>query len=477
MVRLEASAQGHELLTRAATGGRRPAGAGPTGSPPAGAGRAGSPLRPLHSRNFALVWSAALVSNAGSWMQTVALGVLVTARTHQPLWTGLVAAAAFVPIGLLSPVGGALADRFDRRSWLTATTFAELAVAAALAGLAATGTTSPGLVVVVAFLGGSAAALGFPAYQALLPDLVPSEDLVAAVSLSSAQFNLGRVVGPALAGLALVAGGYTLAFAANAASFLAVVVALALVRLEHRATGHGVRESLHRRVVAGVRIALAEPGCRAAIGSISVVALLVSPFIALVPAMAIDVFHRGASATSMLVTAQGIGAVVGALVLPALAARVGPGRAVVGALAALPVAAAAYGLAPTFWLSAAALAVLGACYLCVLSGLNTVVQLRAPERARGRVLGVYLMGLGLVYPLGAVLQGAVAGSGGLRAVTVAGAAGLGILLVVVAVAARPVLAALAAVGPRVGDEPAAGAYAVPGGPGGPAPAVVGEGPP
>ncbi len=466
MVRPEAPAQGHELLTPSTAGGRRPAGA-------ARPGRAGSPLRPLRSRNFALVWSAALVSNVGSWMQTVALGVLVTARTHQPLWTGLVAAAAFVPMGLLSPVGGALADRFDRRAWLTATTLAELVVAAALAVLAATGTTGPGLVVVVAFLGGAAAALGFPAYQALLPDLVAGEDIVAAVSLSSAQFNLGRVVGPALAGLALVAGGYTLAFAANAVSFVAVVVALRLVRLEHRPTAGAVPLSLGARLAAGVRVALAEPGCRAAIGLISAVALLVSPFIALVPAMAIDVFHRGASATSVLVTAQGVGAVVGALALPALAERFGSGRAVLGALAALPVAAAAYGLAPTFWSSAAALAVLGACYLCVLSGLNSIVQLRAPAAARGRVLGIYLMGLGLVYPLGAVLQGAVAGSGGLRAVTVAGAVGLGCLLAVLAVVARPVLAALSGGGsgdPEVpARSPADGDLPV-----GAAPATVGE---
>ncbi len=120
-------------------------------------------LRPLRSRNFALLWSAALVSNIGSWMQAVALGILVTARTHNPLWTGLVAAAAFLPNGLLAPFGGSLADRLDRRRWLLLTTTAETAIAALLSVLAATGRDEPAALVVIAFVGGACGAVGFPA--------------------------------------------------------------------------------------------------------------------------------------------------------------------------------------------------------------------------------------------------------------------------------------------------------------------------
>ena len=180
-------------------------------------------LRPLRSRNFALIWSAALVSNLGSWMQTVALGVLVFARTDQPAWTGLVAAAAFVPIGLLAPVGGALADRLDRRRWLIAHHPGRDGVRRrpGRAGRPPA-TTRPGSLVLLAFLGGASGAIGFPAYQAMVPDLVPSEDLLGAVSLSSAQFNLGRVIGPALAGLVLLTHNYAFVFGINAASFGAV---------------------------------------------------------------------------------------------------------------------------------------------------------------------------------------------------------------------------------------------------------------
>ncbi len=380
-------------------------------------------LRPLRSRNFALIWTAALVSNVGSWMQTVALGVLVFARTGQPGWTGLVAAAAFVPIGLLAPIGGALADRLDRRRWLIVTTLGEMAFAAVLAVLAATGHDPPAALVVLALLGGAAGAVGFPAYQAMVPDLVPPEDLLGAVSLSSAQFNLGRVIGPALAGLVLLTHDYGLVFGVNSASFAAVVVALMLVRLPRppaRAGGAG----FGARIAAGVRAARSEPGCRSAIGLIAFVALLASPFIALVPAMAGDLQRDGVStqvATAILVTAQGVGAVLGALALPILAERLGRRTMLQAALFGVPVLLVLYALAPTLWLSALALLAVGAGYIAVLSGLNTVVQLRAPAEARGRILGIYMMGLGIVYPVGAVLQGVVADRTGVRAVTVAGA--------------------------------------------------------
>jgi MFS family permease len=419
-------------------------------------------LRPLRSRNFALIWSAALVSNVGSWMQTVALGVLVFARTDQPGWTGLVAAAAFIPIGLLAPLGGALADRLDRRRWLIVTTLAEMSFATVLAVLAATGHDPPAVLVVLAFLGGASGAIGFPAYQAMVPDLVPQEDLLGAVSLSSAQFNLGRVIGPALAGLALLTHDYGLVFGINAASFAATVVALVLVRLPKPAVTHE-RLSMRARLVAGARAAAAEPGCRAAIQLIAVVALLASPFIALVPAMS-SVLDRGGVSTSVgtaiLVTAQGVGAVAGALALPTLAERVGRRTMLRAALFLLPVLLVLYGLAPTLWLSALAFLAVGAGYIAVLSGLNTVVQLRAPAAVRGRVLSIYMMGLGIVYPIGAVVQGTIADRTGVRSVTVVGALALLVALAAIALLRPAVFASLGDPGdpttPAARRAPAAG---------------------
>jgi MFS family permease len=377
-------------------------------------------------------------------MQTVALGILVFARTDQPAWTGLVAAAGFLPIGLLAPLGGALADRLDRRRWLIVTTVAEMTFAAILAVLAATGNDPPGVLVLLSFLGGASGAIGFPAYQAIVPDLVPPDDLLGAVSLSSAQFNLGRVIGPALAGLALLSHNYALVFGVNAASFGAVVVALAMVRLP-KPMGAGGAVGIVARIVAGARTAVSEPGCRAAIELIAIVALLASPFIALVPAMSAVVHRHGIGvpvATALLVTAQGIGAVAGALVLPSLAVRVGRGTMLSVALFVLPALLVNYGLAPTLWWSAVAFMGVGAGYIAVLSGLNTVVQLRAPAEARGRVLSIYMMGLGIVYPVGAVLQGWIANHIGVRAVAVAGAVILMAVMGAIAAIRPGLLAAL-----------------------------------
>ena len=393
-------------------------------------------LRPLRSRNFALIWSAALVSNLGSWMQTVALGVLVYARTDKPAWAALVAAAGFIPIGLLAPVGGALADRLDRRKWLIATTLAETMFAAIIAVLAGFHHDPPWALVILSFLGGASGAMGFPAYQAMVPDLVPAEDLLGAVSLSSAQYNLGRVIGPALAGVVLLTGNYAFVFGINALSFGAVVIALLLVHIPKPVpvTGH---LSMFQRIVEGAQAARAEPGCRSAIGWIAVVALLASPFIALVPVMAKQFHHAGgistALITALLVTAQGIGAVAGALALPGLAIRYGRLTMLRTALFAVPVLLCGYALAPSLPLVLVAFMAVGAGYIFLLSGLNTVVQLRAPVEARGRILSIYMMALGLVYPLGAVLQGWLANGHGVRAVTVWGALALLVVLVLAAV--------------------------------------------
>ncbi|MDQ3570497.1 MAG: MFS transporter, partial [Actinomycetota bacterium] len=191
-------------------------------------------FRPLRHRNFALYWGANLVSNIGTWMQTVAVGALVTAQTGQASWAALVAAAVFLPIGVLAPVGGALADRLDRRRWLAIGNLIEAGLAAVLVVLSATGRASPGPVTGVVFLAGCVLALLIPFQQAMVPDLVPTEDVLGAASLGAAQYNLGRVVGPALAGVVIAVSSFTWAFAINAVSFFAVVGALAAMVLDRQ---------------------------------------------------------------------------------------------------------------------------------------------------------------------------------------------------------------------------------------------------
>jgi MFS family permease len=400
-------------------------------------------VRPLRHRNFALLWTAALVSNVGTWMETVAVGDLVASRTGEAGWTALVTAAGFLPMGLMGPIGGAIADRVDRRRFFFVTTLLQVACATTLTLLSAAGAASPGVVALVVLVAGSAAGIGFPAYQSMLPDLVPTDDLLGAVSLGQAQFNLGRVVGPALAGLAISFGSYTTAFAINTVSFGAMLIALSALRLPPLPglDGEGGEDgddggSVWRRIRTGARTVAHEPGVRAATVFISAVALTASPFIALIPAMARVRYEGGPALTSVFVTAQGIGAVTGALVVPVLADRFGRRRVLMGGFVALPISLVLYGLAPTPGSATVALAGVGAAYICVFSGLGTVVQLRAPARLRARVVSLYFLALGTLYPVGATVQGPIADRLGLGPVT-AGAAVALLAFVALARAVRP----------------------------------------
>jgi MFS family permease len=366
-------------------------------------------LQPFRHRSFTLLWLAGFISCIGSWMQTVAVGALIISNTGSATWAVLVAAGAFLPIGVLSPIGGALADRLPRRLVLALGNLAAAGTAVLLAILVAAGHDSPGALVALVTVQGSASALIGPFQQAILPDLVPRPEFLAATSLNSAQFNLGRIAGPALAGATVAAFGYPVAFVANAVSFLAVVAALAFVRL---GPPGGQPSGLLAALRSGLTAARREPSCRAAIGTIAVVAFLASPFIALVPVMAHHLTPGGgpravAQTTALLTTAQGAGAVAGALCLAPLAGRLGRGRLLAGNLVLLPVVLIAYSASQTPWQGAVLLFAVGLVYIGVLSGLSTLVQLRAPQAYRGRILSFFLVALGVAYPIGSLAQGPV----------------------------------------------------------------------
>jgi MFS family permease len=387
----------------------------------------GGGLAPLRHRSFALFWGGALVSNIGNWMETVAAGILVTETTGQAGWTGLIAVAGFLPASVLGPFGGALADRIERRSLLIGTNACAMLLASLLALVAAQGTPAPSTIALILFAGGCVSAVGFPAYQAILPDLVPKEELLGAIALSSAQWNLGRVIGPTVAGAAILLGGFAWAFALNALTFLAVIGAQLAIRLPPPPPASGM--SLLRRIGEGARFARQDSGVRLAIGTLALFSLLAGPFIALVPAMGIKVLHAGAGGTTALVTGQGLGAVAMALSLSTLAARFGRQRLLVATCALLPPTLILYACAPRIWLAVPAIVALGALYMSMLSGLSTIVQVRTPQALRGRVLSLHAAALSTMYPLGAVGQGSLADHIGLRATTITCALLLALILV------------------------------------------------
>jgi MFS family permease len=266
-----------------------------------------------------------------------------------------------------------------------------------------------------------------PFQQAMLPDLVPPEDIVGAVSLGSAQWNLGRVVGPALAGLVIVLGSFPLAFALNAVSFMAVALAFVFVRVP-KPQGHSVDGTLLSHMRDGFRTAMKTPPVRTALTMIALTSATVAPFMALIPAMADSLVDGGPKAlagpTGALTTAQGVGAVIGAVLFPTLVERFGRRRMLLIVLAATPITLVPYALAPSVPAAVVAMFFVGGTYICILSGLSAVVQLRAPAAFRGRILSLYFATLSMIFPIGALVQGAIAERVGLAPTTIAGAVAL-----------------------------------------------------
>jgi MFS family permease len=300
-----------------------------------------------------------------------------------------------------------------------------------LTTLAALHATPPWAVTLIVLASGCAGALGFPSYQSLMPDLVPREDLPGAIALGAAQWNLGRVIGPALAGIVIAAGGYQWAFAINTVSFLAVIAAIAPLRLPAPTPKDG--ESIIQSIREGARFSVREPGIRAVMVFMALNSFLAAPFIALVPAVAFKVFNEGKAGTSALITAQGVGAVLMALALGGLAARYGHRFVVLSAISALPVALVLYALAPSLPLGVVAIFFVGFLYLGCLSSFTAIAQLRAPAALRGRVMSALMVLLGTLYPIGSILQGAIADQTSLRVTTGVAAALLGLWLVAIRV--------------------------------------------
>lgn len=388
-----------------------------------------SSLTPFRSRGFRLIWGGALVSNIGTWMETVALGYYVADTTGKASWSAVVAAAGFLPGAIVGPVGSAMADRLRRRRIMFVGSVLSGIIAAALALWVGGGDATPLGIAVMAFVAGCVSMFTFPSFQTTLPTLVPRDQLVAAVGLSNAQWNIGRVIGPAFAALAIAAGGIGLALWINAVSYLAVCIALALVKF-HQPPGD--RRPVFGALADGFRFARASAPMRSMLVLMVATIAIASPFIAFVPQMATNVLGGGSGATSLLVTAQGVGAVAAAFTLGSVTKRFGLATVMLLAVAALSPALVLYGVAPTLWLAAPALALVGLTYGYAFTAFSGVAQQSAPDEMRGRVLAVNSFVLGVLYPLGSLLQGRLADEVGLRWVT----AGSGVvLLAVVAVRA------------------------------------------
>lgn len=384
----------------------------------------GRSFAPFRQRAFVLVWPGALVSNIGTWMETTALSYYV-ADTSTASASGLVAAAGFLPSALLGPLGGAWADRYSRRTIMMTANAASAVIAASVALLVASGHATPGLLALCSLAAGCTGALGFPAFQAVLPDLVPPEDLVAAIGLSSTQWNLGRIVGPTLAAIAIAIGGVSAALWTNAVSFAGVILAVGLAAIPRRP---GVRRSVLAAVRDGIGFARRTAAPRQMVPLMVLQVAITAPFIGFIAQMATNVLGHGQAGTSALVTAQGVGAVAAGASIGALSARFGIRAVLVGAIALSAPSLVLYGAAPNIVVAAIGLTLLGGCYMASLSACTTVTQKSAPAELRGRAMSVNNFVLGAFYPLGLLVQGELADRTSLRAVTIGSGVVLAVLL-------------------------------------------------
>lgn len=381
---------------------------------------------PFRHRAFLLVWFGAMVSNIGTWMETTALSYYVADHAAAS-WSGVVAAAGFLPTAFLSPIGGAWADRFRRRNVMIWTNSIAAVIAAAIALIVATGDATPGLLALMALAAGCANAIGFPSFQATLPDLVPKEELVAAIGLSSTQWNLGRILGPTAAGIAIWIGGVPAALWCNAASFFAVILAIALAKIPEttrtkRPILHAIRDS--------ISFGRTNPAVRSMLPVMFLIALIGAPFIGFIAQMATKVFNTEQSGTSLLVTAQGVGAVIAGASIGSLTHRFGMRRTMLCAVVSFGPAIIAYGLAPNIIFAAIGVALAGGAYMACISSFSSITQQSAPPELRGRALSLNNFVLGFAYPLGLFIEGPLADATSLRAVTVGtGVLTLGILAV------------------------------------------------
>ncbi len=353
------------------------------------ASRAPSFLAPFRHRAFAVIWTATLVSNVGWWMYSTASGWLMTSLNPDPLIVALVQAASSLPIFLFAIPAGALADIFDKRKFLLVVESLTTAVSAVYAVIVGFGLATPGNLLLFTFLIGAAGAMTVPAWQAVVPQLVPNDDLPPAIAANSAGVNGSRALGPALGGLTISAYGVVAPFWASALANLAIVGSLLWWRPRQGARTRLPAERFGQAILAGLRYARHNQHLRATMVRAAGFFLFTSAYWALLPLVSREQIAKGPEFYGLLLGVIGAGAVGGAFFLPWLKGKLGPDRLM--ALGALGQAAAMvlYGLARDPVTALLASFIAGASWIAALATLGVSAQVALPDWVRARGLALY----------------------------------------------------------------------------------------
>ncbi|WP_149535447.1 MFS transporter [Siccirubricoccus phaeus] len=397
--------------------------------PAEGGGR--SAFSPLKRPAFAVLWVATILGNTGTFMRDVASGWLVTELSAAPSAVAMIQVAGTLPVFLLAIPAGVLTDIVDRRRLLVGVQILLGGVSAALMFCALTGALTVGLLIGLTFLGGIGAALMGPAWQSIVPELVPKPDLRNAVALNSLGFNIARAIGPAVGGALLVAFGAATTYGADVASYAVVIAALLWWR-RPAAAEDGLREEFGGAFRAGLRYARASAELRLVLLRAALFFLCASVVWALLPLVARQLLGGDAGFYGLLLAAVGAGAILGAVLLPRLRKKLDTDGVMLCAALGAAAVTALLAAGPPQALAVVLLLALGAAWIAALTTLNGTAQAILPNWVRGRGLAIYLMVFNGASALGSLAWGLVAELAGLRGTLLIGAA----MLAAVALLAR-----------------------------------------
>ncbi|MEL6218282.1 MAG: MFS transporter [Pseudomonadota bacterium] len=383
-----------------------------------------SPMAPFRHRAFAMLWVATVASNVGTWMHDVGAGWLMTELAPSPMMVAAVQAATTLPIFLFALVAGAVADIVDRRRLLIWVNAALGLAAIAMAALVHLGLVTPWVLLFFTFLFGTGAAFIAPAWQAIVPKLVPREDLPSAIALNSMGINVSRAIGPALAGFLIVAAGLAAPFLVNALSVIGIIAALVWWRPEAAPRSDLPPETVRGAIVAGLRYALNSPAMQATLVRAAAFFVFASAFWAMLPLIARETLAGGPTLYGLLLAAVGLGAVGGALLLPRIKAKLGADGTVAAGSAGTALVMLLLAIVPNQPVAIAASALAGLSWIAVLSSLNVSAQTALPDWVRARGLSVFLTVFFGSMSLGSLAWGQVASLWGLPVALIAAAFGI-----------------------------------------------------
>ncbi|MGE5766874.1 MAG: MFS transporter [Bacteroidota bacterium] len=378
---------------------------------------------PFGHRAFALLWTATLISNTGTWMHDVGAGWLMTTVSPSPAVVALVQTATTAPIFLFALLAGALADRVDKRRFLIATNVVMAVVVAVMAALTALGAMTPALLLGFTFAIGAGAAFMAPAWQAIVPGLVPRESLQPAIALSSMGINVSRAIGPALAGFLITVVGLAAPFTANAISYLVIIGALLLWRPPAAAPAQLPPEPLFASMLTGLRHATHNRPLKATLIRSFAFFTFASAYWALLPLVARNLPGGGAELYGVLLAAVGGGAVAGALLLPRIRSRVDTNVLTAAGTTATAAAMVILGVADSTVAAVFAAVLGGLGWITVLTSLNVSAQTALPNWVRARGLAISLMVFFGCMAAGSATWGQVAANGSIPLAVLAAAAG------------------------------------------------------